>query len=158
MGLCRHPLALRHPLVRHHIQRTTPDAHLGRLLSHPPTRHTAPEERLHTDHRRLAQRPTVVPRLLLPRRPTDPPDAAEVLIPDQPRSRRVTMPLDLRIPPGRDYRTSSTPLQFLVHRTTIIHPVRPHARDRVLHLLQQGGDHLRIRHPRLADHRRLDLT
>ena len=113
MGLCRHPLALRHPLVRPHIQRTTPDAHLGRLLSHPPTRPTAPEERLHAEHRRLAQRPTVVPRLLLPRRPTDPPDAAEVLIPDQPRSRRVTMPLDLRIPPGRDGAADKTGIQLV---------------------------------------------
>ena len=69
-----------------------------------PARHAVPEDRLHPEHRRLRQRPLVVARLLLPRRPTDLADAAEVLVPGQPGAGGVAMPLDLRIPPGRDHR------------------------------------------------------
>src|SRR5512135_2274067 len=142
----------------HDVQRPAPDARLGRLLIRSPTRHTFPEDRLHPEHRRLTQRSLVIPRLPLPRLPTDPPDAAKVLIPSQPWTGRVAMPPDLRITPGRDHRTGPPPVQLGVHRTTVVRPIRPHARHRVLHLLQQGGDRLRIGHPRLADHRRLDLV
>src|SRR5512135_2841181 len=150
MGLRRHPLTLRHSLMCHHIQRPTPDPHLSCLLSHPPARYTAPEEHLHPEHRRLTQRATVIPRLFLPRRTTDPPDAAQILIPGQPRTGRLAMPLDRCITPRRDHRTCPTPLHRLVHRTTVVHPVRPHTSHRVVHRLQQRGDRLRIGHPRLA--------
>src|SRR3954468_14061589 len=90
-GLPRDPPALRHPLVGHDVQRPAADARLGRLLRRTPARHAIPEDRLHAGHRRLRQRSLMVARLLLPGRPTDPADAAEVLIPGEPRAGRLAM-------------------------------------------------------------------
>src|SRR3954454_17646967 len=99
-----------------------------------------------------------MPRLPLPRRPTDLADAAEVLIPGQPRTGRVAMSPDLRIPPRWDYRTGPTPVQRLVHLPPVVRPIRRRTLHRVVHLTQQRGDHLRIGHARLTHHRRLDLV
>src|SRR3954468_10631925 len=92
-GLPRNPLALRHPLVGHDVQRPAPDARLGRLLARAPACHAVTEDRLHPEHRRLAQRPLMVAGLRLPRRPPDLADAAKVLIPGQPGTGAVAMPL-----------------------------------------------------------------
>ena len=53
-GSRRNPLALRHPLVGHDVQRPAADPRLGRLLRRTPARHPVPEDRLHAEHRRLA--------------------------------------------------------------------------------------------------------
>src|SRR3982750_3805075 len=78
VGLCRNSLAPGHPLVGHDVQRPAPHPRLGRLPGRSPARHAVTEDRLHPEHRRLRQRPLVVTRLLLPRRPPGLPDAEEV--------------------------------------------------------------------------------
>src|ERR1700732_23064 len=96
-GSRRNPLAPRHPLVGHDVQRPATDTRLARLLSRVPARYTVSEDRLQPEHRRLRQRSLMIARLALPSRSTDPTDAAEVLIPRQPGAGGVAVPLDLRI-------------------------------------------------------------
>src|SRR5262245_42558743 len=119
----RHPDGHRHPLVRHDVQRPATDTHLGRPLLVPPARHTRTKDRLQAEYRRLGQRSAVVPRLSFPRLAADLTYAAEVLIPGQPGAGGVAVPLDLRIPPRRDYRPGAPAVQRLVHRPAVVRPV-----------------------------------
>src|SRR5512135_1486838 len=87
-----YPDGLRHPLVRHEVHRPAPNSHLGRPLTILAAQYPRPNDRLHAEHGRLAQRPLMVARLLLPRLPPHLTDATQVLIPSQPGTGAEELP------------------------------------------------------------------
>src|SRR5215212_200069 len=114
LALRRDLVAVRHPEVRHSVQRRAPHQQLSGLPGEAARTRPLPEDRLEAEDRHLGQRAPVVVRLALPLRAPVAADAAQVLVPVVPLASRVAVAPDARALLWRDDGARATPADGVV--------------------------------------------
>src|ERR671938_1280442 len=124
LPLRRDLVAVRHPQVRHPVQRRAPDKHLRRLPLEAARPDSLAEDHLHAKDRRLCQRAPVVVTVALPLRAPLPADRAQVLVADVALTTRIAVLPDARPSPRRERGARFPRTDRVITVAAVVGPVR----------------------------------
>ena len=142
--LRRDPIAVRHPEMRHPVQRGAPHQHLRRLPVKAAGTDSLAKDHLYAEDSRLSQRASMIVTVSLPLRAPRAADGAQVLIADVALTLRVAMLPDARSLLRRD-RGARFPLSDrVITVAAVVGPVGGDLLDLVCNLRQQVRQQLRV--------------
>src|SRR5438270_1438520 len=122
-SLRRDLVAVRHPQMRHPVQRRAPHQQLRRLSVEAAGTDALAKDHLHAKDSRLGQRAPVVATLLLPPSTPRAADGAQVLVADVALAARVAVPPDARPLLRRDRRPRLPRSDRVITAAAVIGPV-----------------------------------
>src|SRR5438270_7556735 len=152
-SLRRDLVAVRHPQVRHPVQRLASHQQLRGLSFKAARADALTKDHLHAKDSRLGQRAPMVVALALPLRAPRAADGPQVLITEMAFGFRVTVLPDARPFARRDRRPRLSPANRFITVTTVVGPVGADLLDPALDLIEQVLKQLRVLEPVGRHHR-----